>query len=57
MSFYPVRGLHVFGYQGTPTRVGTFDEVDKAFMAAKNIKYHTDIYMQTILGKTNPNLI
>jgi hypothetical protein len=57
MSFYPVRGLYVFGYQGTPTTVGPFHEVDKEFMAAKGITSPLDIYMDDIRGRTNPNLI
>jgi hypothetical protein len=57
MSFYPVRGLHVLGYKRTPSRAGTFDEVDEAFMLSKNIKYDTQIYMQGFNGKTNPNLL
>lgn len=57
MSFYPVHGLYVFGYKARPGRPGTFDEVDEAFMVAKNIKSPlTEIYMRWS-SKPNPNLV
>jgi hypothetical protein len=57
MSFYPVRGLYVFGYKARPGRAGTFDEVDEAFMEAKNIKSPTtEIYMRWG-SKPNPNFV
>jgi hypothetical protein len=57
MSFYPVRGLHVLGYQRTPTRAGTFDEVDEPFMSSLSISAQFGINMQGFDGKSNANFL